>query len=76
MRVPVELQPMFSAGTPRKLFQGQYLKGSGRAYDVSPDASRFLMIKEGNGTDDGATPPSLVVVQNWFEELKGLAPTD
>jgi serine/threonine-protein kinase len=76
MRVPVELQPMFSAGTPRKLFQGQYLKGSGRAYDVSPDASRFLMIKEGNGTDEGATPPSLVVVQNWFEELKGLAPTD
>jgi hypothetical protein len=76
MRVPVELQPVFSSGTPTKLFSGPYLIGSGRAYDVSPDATRFLMIKEGGGQAEGAPAPSLVVVQNWFQELESLVPRD
>ena len=76
MQVPVELQPRFVAGTPTKLFEGPYLRGAGRAYDVSPDGSRFLMIKEGDGPGDGSSPPGIVVVQNWFEELKRLVPTD
>lgn len=34
----------------------------------------FLMIKE-NATKDGrATPASITVAQNWFEELKRLVP--
>ena len=36
-----------------------------RSYDVSPDGSRFLMIKN---LDDGAQP-SFVVVQNWLAEV-------
>ena len=44
-----------------------------QTYDVSPDGKRFLMIKEGGGADQ--TPPSIEVVQNWFEELKRLVPT-
>ena len=45
-----------------------------RTYDVSPDGQRFLMIK--NGTTDGnAPPPSLVVVEHWFEDLKRLVPS-
>ena len=48
---------------------------TGRTYDVSPDGQRFLMIKVGDGSDQTATPPSIVVVQNWFEELKRLVPT-
>jgi hypothetical protein len=28
------------------------------------------MIKESGGTDDAAARPSIVVVQNWVEELK------
>ena len=32
------------------------------------------MIKAGGGADQTAAPTSLVVVQNWREELKRLAP--
>ena len=41
---------------------------------MSPDGKRFLMIKEGSGPDQ---PPrrTIVVVQNWTEELKRLVPT-
>ena len=45
---------------------------SGPTYDISPDGSRFLMIKESTG------PPQteIIVIQNWFEELKRLVPAD
>ena len=60
----------FSAGNPAKVFDTKYaMPVIYRTYDVSPDGQRFLMIKE--GTADGhAPPPSLVVVEHWFEELK------
>jgi serine/threonine-protein kinase len=76
--VPVHTAPTFSAGTPTKLFDGQYYRGgggAGRAYDVSPDGQRFLMIKEGGGSDQPAAPPQLIVVQHFDEELKRLVPT-
>jgi len=77
MEVPVELQPRFAAGTPTRLLEGRFLFGGpGRAYDVSPDGSRFLMITEGDGPGDDSSPPGIVVVQNWFEELKRLVPTE
>jgi len=76
MRVPVELQPRFAAGSPTKLFEGGYLGGPGRAYDVSPDGSRFLIITEGHGSGDDSSPPHIVVVQNWFEELTRLVPIE
>jgi hypothetical protein len=44
---------------------------SARTYDVSPDGTRFLMIKE----SAASLRPSLIVVEDWFEELKRLAPT-
>ncbi len=77
MGVPVELQPSFSAGTPTKILDGSdLLGGPGRAYDVSPDGERFLMITGGEGSADAASLPSLVVVQNWFEDLKRLVPRE
>jgi hypothetical protein len=45
---------------------------SGRTYDVSPDGQRFLLVKE-DGLKSDADPPSVVVVLNWFGELKRLA---
>jgi hypothetical protein len=33
------------------------------------------MIKEAGATGPAVTPSSLVVVQNWTEELKRLVPT-
>jgi len=43
-------------------------------YDITPDGQRFLMIKNPSGSDQPA-PPSLIVVQNWVEELTRLVPT-
>jgi hypothetical protein len=36
-------------------------------YDVSPDGKRFLMLK---AADEDQGVRQIVVVQNWFEELK------
>ena len=77
LRVPVEASgATWNAGTPMKLFDRRYFTGgaAGRTYDVSPDGQRFLMIKA-PGTDASATPPALIVVQHWDEELKARVPT-
>ena len=77
MSVPVERGPTWRAGMPIKLIDAPYTRRSDisyfQTYDVSPDGKRFLMIKEGSGPDQ--TPPTIEVVQNWFEELKRLVPT-
>jgi Tol biopolymer transport system component len=77
LRVPVEASgATWNAGTPMKLLEGRYYTGagSGRAYDVSADGQRFLMIKAPGG-DSTASSPSLIVVQHFDEELKRLVPT-
>ena len=79
LRVPVEARgATWDAGTPMKLLERRYYTGDGasgaRAYDVSPDGQRFLMIKA-PATDAGAVAPALIVVQHWDEELKRLVPT-
>jgi len=33
------------------------------------------MIKEAGATNQTATPPQVIVVQHWTEELKRLVPT-
>ena len=43
---------------------------------MPPDGERFLMIKPGATTDEGSQRNDIVIVQNWFEELKRLVPTD
>jgi serine/threonine protein kinase/Tol biopolymer transport system component len=80
MRVGVERGNSWAGTPPVKLLEGRYFAGAGgravgRTYDVSPDGRRFLMIKPGSGIDSAAAPASLVVVQNWVEELKRLVPT-
>ena len=66
--VNVQSSPSFAASTPVRLLDRAYLFHSvyfpARTYDVSPDGSRFLMIKEADG-------PRLVVVLNWAATLKG-----
>jgi eukaryotic-like serine/threonine-protein kinase len=79
MSAPVGRGATWTAGTPTKLIDGQYFHGTGnsgstaRTYDVSPDGKRFLMIKP--GVDQTSAPISIVVVQNWYEELKHLVPS-
>jgi Tol biopolymer transport system component len=62
----------FSAGTPRKLFEGRYtMSDPVRGYDVTPDGRRFLMVRP---LDPPPEPASeLVLVENWLEEVKGRA---
>ena len=66
----------FSLGSAEVLFDARdYGAGGsvGRSYDISPDGKRFLMVKEG-GDETSAT--EFILVQNWFEELKRLVPTN
>lgn len=70
--------PTFIPGPVVKLFEnarygGSGAQGGGRTYDLSRDGSRFLMTKAVPSADDESSP-SLVVVLNWFEELKRLVP--
>jgi serine/threonine-protein kinase len=79
MSVRVERAPTWTAAAPTKLFDGPYRFGGGaeafgRAYDVSRDARRFLMIKDVKEPAPTAAPLSLIVVQNWTEELKARVP--
>ena len=71
MRVPIQTEPVFQPGPSEVLIDGPY---SGlRDYDVAPDG-RFLMVKL-NQAEIGS-PARLVLVQNWFEELKRLVPVN
>ena len=66
----------FRAGRAKMLFERRFLQGSlHRQYDVSPDGERFLMIED---VEPGGSGPRLdvILVDNWFEELKRLVPTD
>jgi serine/threonine-protein kinase len=75
--VPVQTAPAFSAGNPTKLFDTSYTTAvQARSYDVFPDGRRFLMIKDQpiDEQTSRATTASIVVVLNWFEELKRLVP--
>jgi serine/threonine-protein kinase len=75
MTVQITVGATWTAGTPMQLFEGAYFSGAGtaaagRTYDVSPDGNRFLMIKS------AGERKRIVVVQNWFEELKRLVPAN
>ena len=73
MVVPVTLEPTFRAGVATRLFEGNYsFPQAGRHYDVSSDGQRFLMVKPGAEDNEA----QIVLVQNWFEKLKRLVPTD
>jgi eukaryotic-like serine/threonine-protein kinase len=74
MAVAIATQPSFTAGKPRMLFKGQYVPTvtTPPNYDVSPDGQRFLMLKS---SEEEQKATQIVVVQNWFEELKRRVPT-
>jgi Tol biopolymer transport system component len=80
MAVSIETSPSLSIGTPEVLFENQGYaplttprpnSGASRPWDVAPDG-RFLMIK----AFSDAGPREIIIVENWLEEVKRLAPTE
>jgi len=66
MGVSVETKQGFRAGKPEELFQGEFDRPfPGTEYDVTADG-HFLMVR----TSPEHAPRKLIVVLNWFEELK------
>ena len=71
--VPVETEPTFAPGQSEVLFPATEFRSSVNhpMYDVTPDDERFIMIRQ---TGDVSTAAKLIIVQNFFEELKRLVP--
>jgi serine/threonine-protein kinase len=71
---PVQTAPVFTLGTGRPLFSGDFYQvtAGARQWDVAPDG-RFLMQE---GVNDEAARPQLILVRNWFEELRRLVPAN
>jgi hypothetical protein len=57
-----------------RYFSGSTTQNASRSYDVSADGRRFLRVKE--DSSEGRAVQDIIVVQNWFEELKRLVPVN
>jgi len=79
--IPAVPGETFSTGPPvkilnRKYYAGAYLLGLDlRAYDVSSDGRRFLMIKESESVPRPTAEVNLILVLNWIEELRARLPS-
>ena len=71
--VSVVSAPTLSPGQPQTLFETAQLglEGQQRNFELGPDGKRFLMVKNLPPPPD---VPPLVLVQNWFEELRAKVP--
>lgn len=79
MSVRIETAPAFRAGTPTVMFDLPpfYRSGAriGRQWDVTADGERFLIVNPGEAATTERVRSEIVVVLNWDDELKRLAPT-
>ena len=73
MVVPIETQPSFHAGTPRRLFGEVYdlRSNTGETYEVDPRGGRFLLIRP---PKEEVSSAQVRMVLNWFSELQRLVP--
>ncbi len=61
----IQTEPVFTVGARQQLFEDPYVQNIDHTnYDVHPETGHFLLVK---GSDE---PTDLVVVLNWFQELK------
>jgi Tol biopolymer transport system component len=74
MAVDVKTEGGLALGIPRQLFKtGLDVSLSIDQYAVSRDGQRFILPVR---AERDIQPPRFVIVQNWFEELKRLVPTN
>ena len=67
MSVSVRTEPRLAVDRPTMLFAGEYKL----SFDVSDDGQRFVMVRQLTGS----TQDEVIIMLNWFEELKRLDPT-
>lgn len=68
-------EPTVEAGVPRRLFPDVYFHSGGwqpRAYDISPDGTRFLFIKD---LEEPEQTRHFRMVDNFYEVLRRKAPS-
>jgi len=71
MAASIETEPIFKVKTRNVLFEDVYIKWrTHTGYDIHPDNKRFVMIKS-----PLELSTEMIVVLNWFEELRRLVPT-
>ncbi len=74
MAVSVATVQDFDAGAPRRLFEAPFDEAGApyANYDVARESDGFIMVR----SDEERSASRLVVVLNWFKELRRLAPTE
>jgi len=73
--VDVPTDADFSWDEPRLLVERDYTAGAGK-YAVAAGGERFLMFRPAARAEDDASGAKLAIVENWFEELKRMTPTE
>jgi Tol biopolymer transport system component len=69
MAVEVNPETAFTAGTPYRLFTGQFTPGGDRAnFDAMPDGQHFVIVKP----TDAGLPPQITITLNWTATLGNL----
>ncbi len=74
MAVSIETEPRFVAGKPKLLFEAPYSEAGvyHPNFDITPDGNRFIIIQNKLET----TADHVIVVLNWFDELKERVPVN
>jgi serine/threonine-protein kinase len=73
MSVPVKLGSTFVAGQPTAVWK--IPAGASVAYDVAPDGRFLFHFQRSMRAGEEIPRQEIIVVQNWFEELKARVPT-
>jgi len=75
MSVPLTSGATIAAGKPQPLFDTPLgLQANVRGYDLSADGTRFLMVQP--QARPPLKPTQVMLVQNWFDELRRRVPTN
>ncbi len=72
MVLDIQTQPVLKNGSPRMLFERKAFMDGSRQWDVALDDQHFLIVKGSEQAESALL--HINIVQNWFEELKRLAP--
>ena len=72
MSVPVQSGSTFIAGQPTVVLK--IPAGASEAYDVAPDGRFLIHFQRSMRADEEAPRQEIIIVQNWFEELKARVP--